>query len=203
MLNWLNWLQAHSVEVQAMCAVVIAIATVVYASITCCLWRATKRSSDAAKKSADAAKKSADMSAAVHRPYLGVSVLERHNDYNQDMWAIRYCVKNYGTLPAYDVGAWIVIDRQGQGSYGEGPMCKGCEILPQAELEGFLQIRVDADTRARLWSGDWPMIARVEIVYLAPGGARYTHDATFAYDRTTQNFKPQRSETKGDSPCLP
>jgi hypothetical protein len=39
------------------------------------------------------------------------------------------------------------------------------------------------------------MIANVEIKYLAPGGARYTHNAKFAYDRTTLNFRPETSET--------
>jgi hypothetical protein len=181
---------------------IIAIATVVYAVVTFRLWKATKQAADAAKQSADAAKlsaeaakKSADISAALHRPYLGVSDLRRHNDCDADVWAIQWRVKNFGTLPASAVRLDVSIQRDG-GAYGEGPGCVGCKILPQAEIEGFLTIAVDRDTRARLSSGDWPMTARVEIVYLAPGGARYTHDATFAYDRTTQNFKPERSETR-------
>ena len=180
---------------------IIAFATTVYALVSIALWRSTraaanaaKASADAAKVSADAAKRSADIDAAVHRPYLGVSVLERNNDFGQDMWAICCRVKNYGTLPAAEVKTLVVIHRQG-GSYGEGSLYSGCEILPQADLQGSLQIRVDADTRAMLSRADWPMIANVEIKYLAPGGARYTHNAKFAYDRTTQNFRPETSET--------
>jgi len=173
---------------------IIAASTVAYVIVNVFLWRATKRSADAAKVSADAAKKSADISAALHRPYLGVPVLQRHNDYNEDMWVIRCRVKNYGTLPAAEVKTLVVIRRDG-GSYGEGSLYSACEILPQAELEGFLPIRVDADTRARLSRADWPMIANVEIKYLAPGGARCTHNAKFAYDRTTLNFRPETSET--------
>jgi hypothetical protein len=177
---------------------IIAAATVAYVIVNVFLWRATKRSADAAKVSADAAKKSADISAALQRPYLGVSLLQRRNDYKEDMWTIRCCVKNYGTLPAAGVKTLVVVHRQ-EGSYGEGPLYSGCEILPQAELEGFLQIRVDADTRAMLSKTDWPMIASVEIKYLAPGGARYTHNAKFAYDRATLNFRPETSETIADA----
>jgi len=184
---------------------IIAFATIGYVLVNIALWRTTraaadaaKASADAAKVSADAAKKSADIDAAVHRPYLGVSALQRHNAFNQDMWAVRCCVKNYGTLPAAEVKTLVVIHRQ-PGSYGEGLFCRGCEILPQAELECFLEIRVDADTRARLSRADWPMIANVEIKYLAPGGARYTHNAKFAFDRTTLDFRPETSETIADA----
>ncbi len=182
---------------------VIAVATVVYAVVTFFLWRATKRSADAAKESADsaklsaeAAKKSADISAALHRPYLGVSLLERHNDYGADMWAIRLCVKNYGTLPAAETRVDVSVERDGRGDYGRGPVCTDWEILPQAELEGFLQISIDRQTRDQI-SGGEPMVAHVKITYRAPGGAGYTHNAKFAYDRTTKNFRPDRSETTG------
>lgn len=185
---------------------VIAVATVVYAVVTFFLWRATKRSADAAKESADSAKlsaeagkKSADIDAALHRPYLGVYELRRHNDYNVDMWAIRWCVKNYGTLPAAETRIDVSVERDGRGDFGRGPVCNDWEILPQAELEGFLQIRVDRDARDQISSGE-PMVAHVKITYRAPGGTGYTHIADFAYDRTTRNFRPDRSKTTGGNP---
>jgi len=169
---------------------IIALATLAYVFFSFRLWKTTQTA-------AGAAKKSADMAAGVHRPYLGVSVLQRHNDYNQDIWAIRWCVKNYGTLPASEVRVGVVLDRQGRGDYGGGPVCSGCEVLPQAELTGFIEIRVDRHIRDQISSGE-AMIAHVEIEYVAPGGAHYTHSAEFAFDRTTQNFRPERSETKAD-----
>jgi hypothetical protein len=175
---------------------VIAVATAVYVIVTARLLKATKRSAEAAKASAEAAKTSADIGAALHRPYLGVSDLRRHNDHNADIWAIRCCVKNYGTLPASQVRVDIDIDRQGQGQYGAGKLCTAYEIFPQAELSGFLEIRVDAQTRGELFSGALPMVAHVKITYVAVGSARCTHNAEFAYDRTTQNFRPERSATE-------
>jgi hypothetical protein len=43
------------------------------------------------------------------------------------------------------------------------------------------------------------MTANVEIKYLAPGGARYMHNAEFVYDRRTLNFRPDTSETISDA----
>ena len=182
---------------------IIALATVWYVVVTTRLWKETRRSADAAKSSAEAAKlsaeaakASADTDAALHRPYLGVSVLQRHTQYGAGMWAIRCRVKNYGTLPACAVSVHVDVDRRGQGQYGSGPLCNAWEMLPQAELEDFLQFRVDADAFTRLSNGEWPMIAHVEVKYNAPTGTRYTHIAEFAFDRTTQNFRPESSETK-------
>jgi hypothetical protein len=178
---------------------VIAAATVVYVVLTKRLWEETKKSAEAAKVSADAAKlsaeaakKSADIDAALHRPYLGVSVLTRHNDYNQEMWAIRCCVKNYGTIPASGVRASVTFNGRLTGS--GGPLCDGSEILPQAEVERFIEIRADRKERDLLHAGE-PMAAHVEVTYDAPVGTRYTHKAAFPYDKTTQNFRRDRSET--------
>ena len=171
---------------------VIAAATVVYVILTKRLWEETKKSAEAAKLSAEAAKKSADIDAALHRPYLGVSVLTRHNDYNQEMWAIRCCVKNYGTIPASGVRASVTFNGRLTGS--GGPLCDGSEILPQAEVERFIEIRVDRKERDLLHAGE-PMAAHVEVTYDAPVGTRYTHKAAFPYDKTTQNFRRDRSET--------
>lgn len=181
---------------------IIAVATVWYVVVTTRLWKETQRSTDAAtasadaaKVSADAAKKSADIDAGLHRPYLGVSALHRQNDFNADTWAIWCCVKNYGTLPASGVRVTVILDREGRGSYGEGPLCKSIEILPQADFKGSLPISVNADTRSRLTSGDWAMIAHIRITYSATDGTLYAHNAEFVYDRTIQNFRVDESKT--------
>ena len=119
-----------------------------------------------------------------------------HNDFNADLWAIRWVVKNYGTLPASDVNVEVVLDRDGHGDFGGGPVCRGWEMLPQAQLEGFVQIRVDRDARDQLTHGETPMVGHVKVTYLSPGASRFTHSADFAFDRTTQNFKPNRPETR-------
>lgn len=191
-------------ELAGISTVVIAVATVAYVVVTVFLWRVTKNSADAAKTAADAAalsaqaaKKSADIDAALHRPYLGVSELRRHNDWNADSWAIRCSVKNYGTLPASKVKIDIAIGQQPSGtSYGAGPICDNAEVFPQAELGGFLNIGVDKRTHGRLSQGD-PMVAEVTINYFGPKEARYTHIARFSYDMRTQNFRVDDSETSG------
>jgi hypothetical protein len=180
---------------------IIAVATVWYAVVTRRLWTETKRSADAAKASADAAKVSADaatrsanVTAALHRPYLGVSALRRDNDYNADMWVIRCCVKNYGTLPAAETRVEVSVERDGHGDFARGPVSSGWEILPQGEFSGFLQFGIGQKTRNEISAAE-PMVARVKITYLAPGGTRCTHNAKFLYDRTTRNFRPGPSET--------
>lgn len=181
---------------------VIATATLVEAVVTVLLWRATRRSADAAKASADAAKisadaakKSADIDAALHQPYLGVSLFKRDNDYNLELWAIRCGVKNYGTLPARDVRVEVVVDRDGQGDFGRGSVCIGWELLPNAELEGFVRVRVDRDAHDQLWRGETSMAGHVRASYVGPEGKGFVLRAKFAYDRTTQNFKADASET--------
>lgn len=189
-----NWLQTHSTEIQAISAFVIALATVVYVVVTCFLWRATKRSADAAKLAADAAKKSSDIGAALHRPYLGVPILTRHNNYNEEVWAIRWQVKNFGTLSASDVMCRLEFLRNGKplgNPTGRGPW----EIFPQSDTEEFVEISVDRETHDNLYTRNWSLTAHIGVTYLAPGGTRYQHGATFVYDRTTQNFRLENSET--------
>jgi hypothetical protein len=174
---------------------VIALATVAYVVVTAFLWKATKQSADAAKASADAAKKSVDIDAALHRPYLGVSLFRRHNDRNAELWAIHCAVRNYGTLPAREVRVEIVVDRDGRGDFGRGPVCTGWELLPEAEVDGFVQISVDRTARELLPKGEAGIAGHVMVSYAAPGGRAFTHRADFPYDRTTDNFKPERAET--------
>jgi hypothetical protein len=189
-----------STGVIAVATVVNAAATVVYVVLTRRLWKETKKSTEAAKASADAAKlsaeaakESADIEAALHRPYLGVSVL-RHNDYNQERWAIRCCVKNYGTIPASGVRASVAFEGRLTGA--GGLLFDRSEIFPLAEVERFIEIPVDRGEQDLLHSGE-PMAAQVEVTYDAPGGTQYTHKAAFPYDRTAQNFRLGRSETTG------
>jgi len=178
---------------------VIAVATVVYVIFTKRLWEETKRSAHAAKLSADAAKdsaeatkRSAEIDAALHRPYVAVSTFLRYSAYNQDTWANECCLQNYGTLPASSVRASVTFDGRLAGS--GGPVCEASEILPQAQVERIFEIRVNRNERDLLQAGE-PMAAHVEMTYDAPGGARYKHKADFPYDKTTRNFRRDRSET--------
>ncbi len=124
--------------------VFIALATVAYVVVSALLWRATERSADAAKASADAAnlsaeaakvsadaaRRSADIDAALQRPYLGVSLFQRYNNYNADLWAIQFSVRNYGTLAAREVRVEFAVDREGRGDFGRGVVCTGWELPP-------------------------------------------------------------------------
>jgi hypothetical protein len=188
---------------------VIALAIVAYVVVTALLWRATKQSADAAKASADAAKlsadaasvsadaakKSADISSALHRPYLGVCLFRRHNDFSSEPWAVHCSVRNYGTLAARDVRVEVAVDRDGRGDFGRGLVCTGWEIAPGAEVSGFLLVSIDRTTRELLPKGEAPMAGHVRVDYSAPDGRSFTHSADFPYNRTTQNFRPERSET--------
>ncbi len=176
---------------------VIAIATTAYVIFTRRLWKETKESADAARTSAEAAKRSAEIDAALHRPYLGVSQFLRHNDFNADRWAVRWVVKNYGTLPACDVKVEIAIDRDGRGDFARGPVCQSWELFPQAALEGTFGVPLDQVTRAALVKHEPAIAGHVSVKYTSPEGKCFRHTADFAYDPAAQNFRPDRSQTKG------
>src|SRR4029077_18416746 len=66
---------------------------------------ATKKSADAAIEAALAAKKSAEITAALHRPFVGLSGVMPKHGFGSQFWDIAFALKNYGTLPALHVGA--------------------------------------------------------------------------------------------------
>src|SRR2546425_4366616 len=65
---------------------------------------ATKKSSDAATEAAEAAKKSAEIAAALHRPFMGLANVRLPGGSGTRLWNIVFALKNYGTLPALNVG---------------------------------------------------------------------------------------------------
>src|SRR5712664_1633464 len=65
---------------------------------------ATKNSADAASEAAAAAKKSAEITAALHRPFMGLFNVSLPGGPGTRLWNIVFTLKNYGTLPALNVG---------------------------------------------------------------------------------------------------
>jgi len=190
---------------------VIAFATVAYAAVTYLLWKATRRSADAARASADAAmlsasaafataetaRRSAELDFALHRPHLAVSVFQRYNDYNAKLWAVQCKVRNYGTLTAHEVRVEVAVDRDGRGEFGRGVVCTAWELAPAAEIEGAIEIGIDQVTRDLLPKGEARIGGHVQITYAAPDGRSFSYRADFPYERSSQNFKPERAETTG------
>jgi hypothetical protein len=66
--------------------------------------RISQQQTDAATEAALAAKKSADISAALHRPLVGLSGVTLKTGRGTRNWDIAFALKNYGTLPAVNVG---------------------------------------------------------------------------------------------------
>jgi hypothetical protein len=69
---------------------------------------AATESAEAAIEAALASKKSAEISAALHRPFMGLlAVSLMAGGHGTDLWVIRFVLKNFGTLPALNVGVAI------------------------------------------------------------------------------------------------
>jgi hypothetical protein len=66
--------------------------------------RISQQQTDAATEAALAARKSADISAALHRPLVGLSGVTLKTGRGTRNWDIAFGLKNYGTLPAVNVG---------------------------------------------------------------------------------------------------
>jgi hypothetical protein len=66
--------------------------------------RISQQQTNAATEAALAAKESADISAALHRPLVGLSGVTLKSGRGTRNWDIAFGLKNYGTLPAVNVG---------------------------------------------------------------------------------------------------
>ncbi len=101
--------------------------------------RISQQQTDAATEAALAARKSADISAALHRPLVALSGVTLKTGRGSRNWDIAFGLKNYGTLPAVNVGFTANVftdDVQRIQHTSRGSI----QIMPSSVFEAILRV---------------------------------------------------------------
>lgn len=185
---------------------VIAFATVVSLIVNVLLWRTTRKAANAATSAAEAANKSADaatqqaevsrrtleISAALNRPYMGVSKFERVSDRNSPLWVVVWVIRNFGSLPAIKVNASLEMSADGMNLQADRAT-ESAEMFPQAEAQTRTQFQFE-DVRPII-EGNKIVSGHIRISYEAPNGQRYEFIAKIRYGHSKDRFTMD-SETR-------
>jgi hypothetical protein len=172
---------------------VIAAATIAYVRLTKRLWEETKKSADAATTSAEAtrksaeaaveaalaAKKSTEIAAALHRPFVGLSSVIHKSGWGTDSWEIVFVLKNYGSLPALNVGMMIEFfaDTTRVAQVTEPT---AVQIFPSVELESNLRLGF-GQHRIPIQQGQQRLLVSVRIPYKTEDGRNFEYSAQVSY----------------------
>jgi hypothetical protein len=154
---------------------------------------AAKTSADAAIEAALASKKSAEISAALHRPFMGLSLVRlQAGGHGADLWVIVFVLKNFGTLPALDVGAAIEFFA-GNTSFAKINEPTSVQIFPSAETQIIAQQMIAK--RVEIQTGAEKLRINVRIPYIAEDGRHFEHTAEVSYNHQLNAFDIDKSET--------
>ncbi len=153
---------------------------------------ATKKSADAAIEAALAAKKSAEIAAALHRPFVGLSSVQLQSGWGTRLWDIAFVLKNYGTLPALNVGAVvkIIIDKELRDTKKEPTTF---QIFPSAEPTTIFRFDMGDLDKPRVHDETKKLRIEVLIPYQAEDGRQFVYTADVSY--TQGRFAVDKSET--------
>jgi|SRR6267378_4450701 len=153
---------------------------------------ATKKSADAATEAASAAKKSAEISASLNRPFMGLSNVALPGGAGTRLWNIVFDLKNYGTLPALNVGLIVAFftDNTPRAVKTE---TESLQIFPSSVFGDPVQFD--------LGDVDWPLVrdgkmklrAEVHIPYRSDDGRAFEYLAQVSYAHG--QFQIDKSET--------
>jgi hypothetical protein len=141
---------------------------------------ATQKSADAATEAALAAKKSAEIASALHRPFMGVSKVALRSGWGTRVWDIAFDLKNYGTLPALDVGltAEIFTDDNLRMQTMESP---SVQIFPSAEFVSIVRFDMGDPDQVGVHKGAIKLRTEVRIPYRSEDGRHFEHTATVSF----------------------
>jgi hypothetical protein len=160
----------------------------------------SRRQVDAATKSADvaveaalASKKSAEILAALHRPFMGLlAVSLKSGGHGFDLWSIDFVLKNFGTLPALNMGITIEFFA-GDTSFAKEEEPTSLEVFPSTEpnviTHQVIHRRVDIQNGVETLRMD------VRIPYQAEDGRQFNYTARVFYNHKRNGFDIERSET--------
>lgn len=154
---------------------------------------ATTRSADAARDAAEAAKKSADLAAALNRPFMGLANIALKAGFNTRLWDIGFYLKNYGTLPAMDVGCTVEFftDNHIRAQKTEPA---SVQIFPSAEVGSIIRFDMGETDRVPIHQETMKFRMKVRIPYRSEDGRQYEYSAEASFGQG--RFAVDKSETR-------
>jgi len=141
---------------------------------------ATKKSADAATEASLAVKKSAEIAAALHRPFMGVSNVALRAGWGSREWDIGFDLKNYGTLPALNVGltAEVFTDNNLREHTIESP---SVQIFPSAEFVSIVRFDMGNPDTVGVHKESIKLRIEVRMPYQSEDGRHFEHAATVSF----------------------
>jgi hypothetical protein len=134
--------------------------------------RISQQQTDAATEAALAAKKSADISVALHRPLVGLSGVTLKTGWGTRNWDIAFGLKNYGTLPAFNVGFTANVFTDGvQRIQHTKPT--SIQIMPSSVFEGLLRVDWGEPDVQAIHAETKKIRIRVHLPYQTEDGRRF------------------------------
>lgn len=139
---------------------------------------AARDAANAAKESADAGKKSADISAALHRPYIGVDNVLAGGAGR--IWDTVFKIKNFGTLPALEVGftAEYFVETTPRLQHVEPSRL---QVFPADSYQLLSRFDSGVDDAGPLRGGERKLTVQVLIPYKTPEGRAFEYKAWLSY----------------------
>jgi hypothetical protein len=151
------------------------------------------KSADAATEAALAAKKSAEITAALHRPLVGLSSVTLKTGWGTRLWDLAFSLKNSGTLPAVNVRltADFYTDDSLRLQTKESP---SIQLFPSSEFVVIVRFDMGEPDRPEVHAERKKLRIDVRIRYLGELGGDFEYSAALSY--TQGRFDIARSETR-------
>lgn len=151
------------------------------------------KSADAATEAALATKKSAEISAALHRPFVGLfAVRLEAGGHGADLWVINFVLKNFGTLPALDVGLEMEFFA-GNTSFAQIKEPSSVQVFPSSEPRTIIHQAIAK--RIEIQTGAEKLRIDIRIPYRAEDGRHFDYTAQVSYNHQMNAFDIDKSET--------
>jgi hypothetical protein len=152
-----------------------------------------RQQTDAATEAALAAKKSADISAALHRPFVGLSGVTLKSGFGTRFWDIAFHIKNYGTLPAVGVSfsARVFTDDIERLQYTDAA---SFEIFPSSEFEAVIRLDLGEPDMQAIHDGSKKIRSNVQIRYHTEDGRSFEFTSEIANKQS--RFSTHNSTTR-------
>lgn len=152
---------------------------------------ATKKSADAAIEAALAAKKSADLTAALHRPFMGM--VSAVTGWSGRVLEINFIFKNFGTLPAQGVG--LAVDFFTDGLVRQKKTeSESVQIFPTDTFTCNVRFDAGEIDFTPIQRGAMKLSMEVRVPYRADDGRGFEYLAKISY--AAGQLKIEKSETR-------
>ena len=151
------------------------------------------KSSEAAIEAALAAKKSTEISAALHRPFMGLSTVRLlAGGHGFDSWTVAFVLKNFGTLPAIRVGS-VIEFFVGDTSFAKREEPTSIQVFPSDEPQIIAQENIA--NRVEVQTGAKRLRIDFRVTYDAEDGRHFQYRAQVSYNHQRNLFEIDKSET--------